>query len=244
MKLSRRLLLLIVLCLLPMVAAGIATLAGLYAQRRGELDTLATRQAELANADVRGVVDGARTLLLAVAQIQEGPGCPERFASLQRDLSSYRFLMLLDSGGRVICASPSGLGRTGGRPTRLADPTARQPCSRLGCRGRDQRGYLCHPSDAAGCFPAARDPAARLRGGRSAADRRPGPALASAAPQQNEGIRRPARREQRARRDRPGWRGPRPGTRPRSLGGLPPRPRRDGPGQGSGLRRRDRVCLR
>ena len=129
MKLSRRLLLLIVLCLLPMVAAGIATLAGLYAQRRGELDTLATRQAELANADVRGVVDGARTLLLAVAQIQEGPGCPERFASLQRDLSSYRFLMLLDSGGRVICASrPDLAGLVAGRPdwlTRLLAGPAR-----------------------------------------------------------------------------------------------------------------------
>ncbi len=117
MRLSRRLLLLIVLCLFPMVAAGLATLASLYVQRRAELDALATRQVELANADIRGVADGGRALLLAVAQIQVGPDCPERLAALLRDISSYRFLVMLDGGGRTICAS---------RPD-LAGPLAARP---------------------------------------------------------------------------------------------------------------------
>ncbi|HST75199.1 MAG TPA: ATP-binding protein [Acetobacteraceae bacterium] len=121
MRLSRRLLWLIVLCLLPMVAAGVATLAGLYVQRRGEFDALATRQAELANADVRSVVGGARALLLAVAQIQVGPDCPERLAALQRELSAYRFLAMLDGAGRVVCASRPDLATAlAGRPIWLA----------------------------------------------------------------------------------------------------------------------------
>ncbi len=120
MRLSRRLLLLIVLCLLPMVAAGLATLIGLYAQRRSEFDALATRQAELANADIRGVADNARALLLAVAQIQTGPGCPERLAALQRDLSAYRFLAVLDGAGQVVCASrPDLAGALASRPSWL-----------------------------------------------------------------------------------------------------------------------------
>jgi signal transduction histidine kinase/CheY-like chemotaxis protein len=105
MKLSRRLLLLILLCLLPMVAAGIATLVGLYAQRRAEFEALAIRQVELANADVRSVLGSARALLLAVAQIDVDPDCPERLATLQRDLRAYRFLAMLDGTGEVVCAS-------------------------------------------------------------------------------------------------------------------------------------------
>src|SRR6185437_13749235 len=102
MKLSRRLLLLIMLCLLPMVAAGIATLVGLYAQRRAEFEARAIRQVELANADVRSVLGSARALLLAVAQIEVDPNCPDRLATLQRDLRAYRFLAMLDGAGEVV----------------------------------------------------------------------------------------------------------------------------------------------
>ena len=67
MRLVTRLLLLILLCLAPMIAALIYTQYDLRQQRSVGLRTVALRQAELVNADLDSILAGARQLLTAVA---------------------------------------------------------------------------------------------------------------------------------------------------------------------------------
>jgi hypothetical protein len=43
----------------------------MYRQRQGQLDNVALRQAELANGDLAGMLDGVRQFALAVAQVPE-----------------------------------------------------------------------------------------------------------------------------------------------------------------------------
>ena len=111
MTLSRRLSLLILLCLVPMIIAGLLTLASLYRQRSHELNRLARQQVELADADLLTVLDGARSLLTAVAEIPPGPDCGARLADLQHGVPAYSFLALVQPSGEspsapTMCASP------------------------------------------------------------------------------------------------------------------------------------------
>jgi signal transduction histidine kinase len=109
MSLSTRLLLLILVCLVPVVGGEAISQWDMYRQRQGELDNLALRQAELANGDLAGMLDGVRQFALAVAQVPEvhsaGPACEERLASLQHGLMAYRFLAVYEPSGRLLCAS-------------------------------------------------------------------------------------------------------------------------------------------
>ena len=109
MRLSTRLVLLILVCLLPVMGAQAISQFEMYRQRQGQLDNLALRLAELANGDLNGMVDGVRQLALAVAQFPEvhgtGDACGERLATLQHDLTAYRFLAVYDLSGRPLCAS-------------------------------------------------------------------------------------------------------------------------------------------
>jgi signal transduction histidine kinase/ActR/RegA family two-component response regulator len=109
MRLSTRLLLLILVCLLPVMGAQAISQLNMYLQRQGELDNLALRQAELANGDLAGMVDSVRQFAVAVAQFPEvhsaGDACAERLAMLQRGLKAYRFLAIYDLSGRPVCAS-------------------------------------------------------------------------------------------------------------------------------------------
>lgn len=105
MRLSRRLLLLILLCLMPMVVAGLITLASLYGQRRAQLYQIAEREADLANADLDTTLQGGRTLLVALTELSQGGACEQRLAGLSAQLPAYSFLAELDGAGRVICAS-------------------------------------------------------------------------------------------------------------------------------------------
>ncbi len=130
MRLSRRLLLLILLCLLPMVAAALVTLADLRRERTGEVAALARRRVAAADADLLTVLDGARAVLLMLTQVPAGPDCPARLEVLSRALPAYRFLALAErSAGdgtlRGFCASrpdlgplpPVGTGWLAGLPT-------------------------------------------------------------------------------------------------------------------------------
>jgi hypothetical protein len=84
----------------------------MYRQRQGQLDNVALRQAELANGDLAGMLDGVRQFALAAAQVPEvhsaGPACEERLASLQHGLMAYRFLAVYRPSGRLLCASCVG----------------------------------------------------------------------------------------------------------------------------------------
>jgi signal transduction histidine kinase/CheY-like chemotaxis protein len=113
MSLSTRLLFLILVCLLPVMGGEAVNQWDMFRQRQGQLDNLALRQAELANGDLAGMLDGVHQFTLAVAQVREvhsaGPACEERLASLQRGLMAYRFMAVYDPSGRLLCGTSPAL---------------------------------------------------------------------------------------------------------------------------------------
>jgi signal transduction histidine kinase len=123
MKLSTRLVLLILGCLLPILTAQVYSQVNLYAERHEQLSGLLMRQAELANADMASILDAARQVGILAAQfpeIQAGtPGCADRLTALRNGLAQYRFLAVLaPASGAVVCASagaPPGLSESHGQ---------------------------------------------------------------------------------------------------------------------------------
>jgi hypothetical protein len=109
MKLSTRLVLLIVGCLLPILTAQVYSQVNLYAERHEQLGGLVLRQADLANAGVASTVDSVRQLALVATQFpsmrEEGGRCDQRLSALRQSLPQYRFLAVLSSDGALLCAS-------------------------------------------------------------------------------------------------------------------------------------------
>ena len=110
MKLSTRLVLLILGCLLPILAAQIYSQINLYTERHEQLGSLVLRQAELANADMASIVDGVHQLSALAAQFPSlrtsGERCRLRLTTLQQSLPQYRFLALFSPvDGSLLCAS-------------------------------------------------------------------------------------------------------------------------------------------
>jgi signal transduction histidine kinase/CheY-like chemotaxis protein len=116
MKLSTRLVLLILGCLLPILTAQIYSQVNLYGGRHEQLGGLVLRQAELANADMTSIVEGVHQLGALAGQFPSvrgsGNGCADRLTSLRHSLTQYRFLALFSpTDGALLCASdgtPSG----------------------------------------------------------------------------------------------------------------------------------------
>ena len=111
MKLSTRLLLLILGCLVPILVAQFYTLYRQHADRQARLSDSVLSQAELAMNDMAGVVDGVRRLswiaarLSSIIALNPDPDCGEQLSSLHRDLPSLSFIAVVDRDGRLICAS-------------------------------------------------------------------------------------------------------------------------------------------
>ncbi|HEX4365546.1 MAG TPA: response regulator [Rhodopila sp.] len=110
MKLSTRLVLLILGCLLPILTAQIYSQVNLYAERHRQLSALVLRQAELANADITSIIDGVQQLGTLAGEFPSvrtsGELCAGRLASLRQSLPRYRFLAVYSpSDGSLLCAS-------------------------------------------------------------------------------------------------------------------------------------------
>jgi signal transduction histidine kinase len=109
MRLSTRLLLIVLGCLVPMIAAQIYAQAELHEQREQQLRAVALRQAELANSDIASIAEGARQLGAAVGMLPEvqsrSPECNDQLAGLARRVSSYLFLAVVDQAGNIVCTS-------------------------------------------------------------------------------------------------------------------------------------------
>jgi signal transduction histidine kinase/ActR/RegA family two-component response regulator len=110
MRLSTRLVLLILGCLLPILTAQIYSQANLYAERHEQLRGLAQRQAALAHADLSSIIEGVRQLGIVVGQLPaaetSGKPCSDRLNALQQNFAQYRFLGLISpTDGSLICAS-------------------------------------------------------------------------------------------------------------------------------------------
>ena len=118
MKLSTRLVLLILGCLLPILTAQVYSQVNLYAERHQQLAGLVLRQAELANADMASIVDSVRQLGLVAAQFpsvrEPDEHCDQRLTALRQSLTQYRFLAVYSISGTLMCASdgaPDNLAR-------------------------------------------------------------------------------------------------------------------------------------
>jgi signal transduction histidine kinase/ActR/RegA family two-component response regulator len=127
MRLSTRLVLLILGCLTPILAAQIYSQVNMYGERHQQLGALVLRQAELANADFTGIVDSVHELGAVVGGFPSvrtmGDPCSTRLTALRQSLTRYRFLALFSpTDGSMLCASdgtPAGL--SGVRPPWVAD---------------------------------------------------------------------------------------------------------------------------
>ena len=114
MRLSTRLLLIVLTCLVPIMALAVWVEYSHWAERRAQLGDLAQQQGELLNGDISSIADNARVLLNTAAEFrifrrELTPSCVDRLISIQRDLPMFAFLALVDSGGNVLCASKPGL---------------------------------------------------------------------------------------------------------------------------------------
>jgi signal transduction histidine kinase/ActR/RegA family two-component response regulator len=115
MKLSTRLVLLVVGCLLPILTAQVYSQVNLYAKRHEQLSELVLRQAELANSDIALIVDSVRQVGTLAGQLSIAPGdrCDQRLTALRQSPTQYRFLALYaPADGSLLCASgdaPEGL---------------------------------------------------------------------------------------------------------------------------------------
>ena len=114
MRLSTRLLLVVLTCLLPVIVLGAWVEYRDWEERRAQLGELSLQQAQLLNGDIDSIAEGARTLLAAVAQLDEvrdaTPTCGERLRATQHSVPMFAFVALLDADGNLICASEPALG--------------------------------------------------------------------------------------------------------------------------------------
>jgi signal transduction histidine kinase/CheY-like chemotaxis protein len=117
MRLSNRLLLIVLTCLVPIMALVVWVEYSHWAERRAQLGDLAQQQAELLNGDIASIADGARVLLSTAAEFRIfrrdlTSSCDERLVSIQRDLPMFAFVAVVNAGGNVLCASRPGLRAT------------------------------------------------------------------------------------------------------------------------------------
>ena len=152
MKLSTRLVLLILGCLLPILTAQIYSQINLYAERHEQLGDLVLRQAELANADMTSVLDSVHQLGALAGQFPSmrtpSERCSGRLTALRQSLTQYRFLALFSPvDGSLICASDSApAGLSGAHPPWMRDllTTTNLSVGRLVSRSEPERPVPAH----------------------------------------------------------------------------------------------------
>ncbi|MBV8400082.1 MAG: hypothetical protein JOZ17_15290, partial [Acetobacteraceae bacterium] len=109
MRLSTRLLLLVLLCLVPVIGVETLTQRELRARREAEIGDMALRQAELSNSNLKSIVEGARQLTVAISQLRAvrslDPACAEPLGGIQTSLTAYRFLAVFTGDGHFVCGS-------------------------------------------------------------------------------------------------------------------------------------------
>jgi PAS domain S-box-containing protein len=108
MTLTRRLLLLALIAVLPAIVIWTYTEVSLRRAREAEVHELAKRQAELAASELERIFDGVHTLLMAVAEVPavrnlDTPACVPYLEGLQARLPHLLSISALDPDGRVRC---------------------------------------------------------------------------------------------------------------------------------------------
>jgi PAS domain S-box-containing protein len=108
MTLTRRLLLLALIAILPAIVIWTYTEVSLRRAREAEVHDLALRQARLAASELERIFDGVRSLLVAVAEVPsvqafETESCVPYLAGLQARVPHLLSISALDLDGRVRC---------------------------------------------------------------------------------------------------------------------------------------------
>jgi signal transduction histidine kinase len=113
-SLLTRLVILVFVAIVPAVAVMAYTQHNLRDGGEHRIADEALRQAELLNADMANVAEGARQLSLAIthfATVREGDSaCGTQLAELRSELPSYAALSVIAAEGRVICSTDKGAG--------------------------------------------------------------------------------------------------------------------------------------
>ena len=113
MRLSTRLILVIATSLLPILFMQVTIAWSQWAERKAQLADLTIQQAQLLAGNLDSIAQGARILLGAATESQEvrqlAPGCDRQLARLRRHAPGYAFIALVDTEGRIACASDSSL---------------------------------------------------------------------------------------------------------------------------------------
>ncbi|MCW3475757.1 hybrid sensor histidine kinase/response regulator [Limobrevibacterium gyesilva] len=113
-NLLTRLLILIVVATIPPMLVMAYMQQSLRNEGRQRIAEEALRQAELLDADMSNVVEGARQLSLAIthfATVRNGdPACRRSLEGLRADLPSYEVLSVIADDGQIICTTDSGAG--------------------------------------------------------------------------------------------------------------------------------------
>ncbi len=113
-NLLTRLIILVCVATFPAVVVTAYMQYNLHTDGQQRIADEALRQAELLNADMANVAEGARQLSLAIthfATVRHGDSaCAAQLAELRSDLPSYAVLSVVTAEGRVICSSDKGAG--------------------------------------------------------------------------------------------------------------------------------------
>jgi signal transduction histidine kinase/CheY-like chemotaxis protein len=108
-NLFARLLILVVAATLPALLVLVYLQQDLRRDRLAGIPHTALQQAELINADMRSVMEGARQLAVAIARFSTvralDPRCVSHMREVQDDLPSYAVVSVRDSTGALVCSS-------------------------------------------------------------------------------------------------------------------------------------------
>ncbi len=109
MKLSTRLVLLVLGCLLPVLTAQIYSQVNLHAARQEQISGLALRQAAMANADLGSIASAVGQLATTLVQFPDvlasGQKCSDHLRAIHASLPQYRFLTIFNRDGDRVCGS-------------------------------------------------------------------------------------------------------------------------------------------
>ncbi len=127
--LIRRLLLLVLICLLPTVTLGIAVQLDQRAERKVQLEELVLRQAELLNGDISSIAEGAHGLLTTATELpavrRSDESCQKLLETINARLPAYAFLAVVGRSGQLVCSSRETFdGGIAGRPAWVRDALA------------------------------------------------------------------------------------------------------------------------
>ncbi len=113
MKLSTRLLLLILGCMLPILAAQLYTAVQRNAERHAQLAETTRYQAERSIGELSAIIDGIRRIATVAAHWESlhttGPGCVRSLETLRADIDNPRFLAVVNANGQLLCARTPAL---------------------------------------------------------------------------------------------------------------------------------------